>query len=148
MSNYAALVSGAVLLVVSAPSCVPRAADTHTAAATDLSGDYDALRGAWTVTHNEMLKMTLHEMHGREFIFEGDRFRLDGDTGTEQFVLDGSNSPKRIDFISGASVIRGIYKLEGDVLTLCTAPPGVARPTSFESALDSRVILTILERPK
>ena len=59
-------------------------------------------------------------------------------------VMEEARLP--IDFISGASVIQGIYKLEGDVLTFCTAPPGVARPTRFESALDSRIILTIVKR--
>jgi uncharacterized protein (TIGR03067 family) len=145
-SIHTALLSGAALLAVWTASCADRSAKSRAAAADELSGDYVALRGAWTVTHNEMLKLTLHEMHGRQFIFQGDRFHLDGDTGTEQFVLDESSSPKRIDFISGASVIQGIYKLEGDVLTFCTAPPGVARPTRFESALDSRIILTIVKR--
>lgn len=112
----------------------------------NLAGDYVAIQGTWIVTHNEIAKIVLPEMHGRHFIFRDNQFHLDGDTRTETFVLDEKSDPKRIDFISGSSVIKGIYKLQKNVLTLCTAPPGTARPSRFGSSRDSRVILTIVKR--
>src|SRR5262245_46867281 len=113
-----------------------------------LSGDYVALQGTWIVTHNELAQHVLPETHGRQFIFEGNQFHLDGDSGAERFTLDETTTPKRIDFVDDSSVIKGIYKLQEGVLTLCTAPPGVDRPTRFETARDSKVVLTIVKRSR
>lgn len=109
-------------------------------------GDYLAFQGTWIVTHNELAGNVLGGTHGRHFIFEGDRFHLDGDSGSEEFKLVESSNPREIDFISGSSVIKGIYKFDGVVLTLCTAPPGVERPKHFVTSRESKVILTRLKR--
>ena len=73
-----------------------------------LTGDYVALQGTWIVTYNEIAKMVTPDMHGRQFIFEGKQFHLDGDSGTERFTIDETSTPKRIDFIDDSSAIKGI----------------------------------------
>jgi hypothetical protein len=47
-----------------------------------------------------------------------------------------------------SSTFRGIYKLDGDTLTICSANPGKARPTAFESREESNVNLSVLRRVK
>jgi uncharacterized protein (TIGR03067 family) len=65
-----------------------------------------------------------------------------------EFAFDASQSPKTIDYqvLAGANKGKtqlGIYKQEGDLLTFCVAPPGVARPTDFVSKPgDNRTLTT------
>ena len=108
--------------------------------------DQLAIQGQWIVTHNEIAMLVATEMHGSRFAFDGDRFLINGEPAGERFVLGSEKNRKTIDFTSGPSVIKGIYKLEGDRLTLCTAPPQTPRPSRFETSVNSRVILTVLKR--
>ncbi len=53
-----------------------------------------------------------------------------------EYRLDPTKSPKQIDqrFTGGTIgpwIARGIYKLEGETLTICYGGPNVARPTEF-----------------
>jgi len=107
-------------------------------------GDYDALQGAWVVTHINALSAPLHEP---KFVFDSDRFHLGGDSRDQPFVLDESSDPKSIDFGNDSSV-KGIYKLEGDVLALCLAAPGAGRPARFETDRGSGVILIVVRRSR
>ena len=111
-----------------------------------LGGDYLALQGRWTVTHNELKRNVLSKMHGSVFVFRDNEFFVQGDTGTEFYRLREDLTPKHIDFISGNSVIRGIYELNGDQLTLCTAAPGDKRPTAFRTSILRGDILTRVKR--
>jgi uncharacterized protein (TIGR03067 family) len=63
------------------------------------------------------------------------------------YTTDPTQEPRRIDITSlGDHVCRGIYRIDGDQLTLCHARPGGERPTRFESPPDSGVILTLWRR--
>jgi len=42
----------------------------------------------------------------------------------------------------------GIYKLDGDVLTLCFAEGGVERPAEFKSPKETKIALIVLKRMK
>ncbi len=70
------------------------------------------------------------------------------------FTLDGSSSPKRIDYRNLAGVSKGktqagIYELPGDDLRICMAAPGSPRPTAFESKRgDGRSFTTWLRLSK
>ena len=58
-------------------------------------------------------------------------------------ILPPDDKPERGVFV-------GIYKIEGDTLTVCAAvgPPGTARPTTFESTPGSEARLVVFKRVK
>ena len=77
------------------------------------------------------------------------RFRKKAGSG--KFKLDATKSPKHIDIIpDGAKglVIEGIYKIDGDKLTMCYAAPKGKRPTEFASKEESGVTLAVWLREK
>jgi uncharacterized protein (TIGR03067 family) len=68
-----------------------------------------------------------------------------------EFTFDPAQSPKSIDYVNLAGAHKGkgqkgIYKLEGGVLTVCVAPPGAARPAEFVSVPGDGRTLTAWKR--
>lgn len=68
-----------------------------------------------------------------------------------EFTRDSSKSPKTIDYLNLAGpnkgkAQRGIYKLDGDLLTVFIAAPGGARPTEFRAAPGDGGTLTVWKR--
>jgi len=68
-----------------------------------------------------------------------------------EFTFDPSSSPQTIDYLNLAGAQKGkrqlgIYKLEGDVLTVCVSAPGAARPKEFESVRGDGRTLTVWKR--
>jgi len=65
-----------------------------------------------------------------------------------EFTFDPSTSPANIDYLNLHGPAKGkrqagIYRFEGDVLTVCTAAPGAPRPGEFASAPgDGRTLTT------
>jgi len=80
---------------------------------------------------------------GRSFIFA----MMGGEvTGRAHFfVFEGK---PRVDIESADGVVRGIWRLKGNCLSICTAAEGDARPTVFESPSGSRQTLWTLVRSK
>lgn len=75
--------------------------------------------------------------------FAGDEFKavgLDGEQEVYRFTLDATKDPKWIDLTRKAAdepeTMLGIYKLEGNKLTLTFSSPGSVRSTAFESVDD------------
>ena len=65
------------------------------------------------------------------------------------YTVDPKKNPATIDLISGKGNIPGIYKIEGDVLTICFPKGGTTEtPTKFESPDESPVVLMTLKREK
>ena len=64
--------------------------------------------------------------------------------------IDGSKTPKQIDFLKedGTVISLGIYKLEGEKLTVCSQSKSEGRPKKFESKAGSKSMVLIFERVK
>ncbi|WP_165249548.1 TIGR03067 domain-containing protein [Paludisphaera soli] len=85
---------------------------------------------------------------------DGDRvvWRRDGKSFSgSTIVLDPAAEPKTIDVRADGGpgrdkVVRGLYKLEGDTLTLCTADPDEPRPTQFKADAGDRHTLQVFDR--
>ncbi len=66
-------------------------------------------------------------------------------------VLDRSTEPRSIDVIPDGGQLKdkrvlGIYKLEGDILTICMAGPDQARPQAFVAEKGSGLTLMVFRR--
>ncbi len=87
-------------------------------------------------------------------VFQGDQWTVsEGDRIAAQsfFRVDPTKTPKTIDIvdIDKGRIIRGIYRLEGDRLTVCDrgAKKG-GRPVEFATKPDSGFVLVVLNRVK
>jgi uncharacterized protein (TIGR03067 family) len=90
---------------------------------------------------------------GKFLVREGKREAPEGGT----YTTDAKKEPAKIDIIAPAGkvpTLLGIYKIDGDVLTLAIAMDGArkdgvgARPTKFESPEGSEVMLMTMKRMK
>jgi uncharacterized protein (TIGR03067 family) len=69
------------------------------------------------------------------------------------FSVDASKTPATIDMKPGSGqykgkTLPGIYKLEGETLTIAFAEPGKDRPTAFESKPGGGVVLVVHKKAK
>jgi uncharacterized protein (TIGR03067 family) len=109
----------------------------------DAKQDRELLQGSWRPVSAETGGKALKAAPDSVTIFENDSFVVKkGDVvqvkGT--FKIDASRRPRTIDLtVTGGQVegdkgkvARGIYQVDGDTLTWCTAEPGdERRPTEF-----------------
>ena len=94
------------------------------------------------------------EPHRQVFKTDGEWEYYYGDKGApggKSFAVDPRQSPPTIDISinSGASThYRGIYKVEGDTLTLCLVTGDRDRPKAFESTQDRPTTIWVFKRIK
>src|SRR5262245_60721491 len=76
--------------------------------------------------------------------------RTTGDSGRTVVVkLDPERPTKQIDFVDDRDRTEaGIYKLDGDALTLCFAAPGEPRPLSFTTGEEAKGWVIVMKRVK
>ena len=117
--------------------------------------DTDPLLGAWVAETAETGGMAL-PVGGMtlEFKADGKVVMADGGKPPEEgrYTADRKKDPPEIDVdapVAGGKVMTmpGIYKVEGDTLTLCLAAAG-GRPTKFESAAGQAALLLTFKRAK
>ncbi len=122
--------------------------------------DHKAMAGKWfcvsaekngnRLTVEQFAEVTLFcDGNGRATVIKRDEVLFSG-----TFKLDPTKSPKALDATptpdaaaGSAAIVYGIYRVDGDVLTLCSAEPGVlSRPTEFVSAPGSGHFLRKFKR--
>ena len=116
--------------------------------------DLKKLEGDWKIT--SWVQFGRQVPMEAEWTFKGDKYTLTMPANLEEgtITLAPEKKPAVMDLaISGGNCKGkdqpGIYKLDGDDLTLCLAWPGTAnRPTEFAYTQENRWILITLKRKK
>jgi uncharacterized protein (TIGR03067 family) len=128
---------------------------TAAAPAQDVKQELEKLQGDWTVVSLEILGKP-----AAEATFKTQKLLITGDHGT--FILAGgqqnkftmkidpSKDPKTIDLtimaVDGERISRGIYKLEGDTLTICRTMGTKERPKEFKTSAQAGGMLVVHKR--
>jgi uncharacterized protein (TIGR03067 family) len=143
-------------LALAAPADPPKEKELTEAAKKDLK----KLEGVWKAVKGIKDGEEETQNAGEEDLsieFKGRTMLLKGKEYFEVTGLDTTTDPKFIDFktviaagpLPKGSVFEGIYKLDGDTLVLAVFEEGgTSRPTKFESAKGSKVVLITFERQK
>jgi len=130
----------------------PTCADEKTAAQ-----DLKNLQGTWVVIEAERDGAPLDRIKGNKLVVKDNHFtvvtrsaELKGD-----LTLGPNKSPKTVDFHHQEGQLRdkkgeGIYRLDGDRLTLCyaEADSGKERPDAFATREGSSRLLIVVQRQK
>jgi uncharacterized protein (TIGR03067 family) len=115
-------------------------------------------QGVWTTvsfrrngkdTPDEIAHSITRTVDGDHVVWKRNGKSFSGST----IVLDPTADPKTIDIFADGGPARdirvlGIYKLEDDRLTICTADPDQPRPKDFKAEKDSKRTLMVFKREK
>jgi RNA polymerase sigma-70 factor (ECF subfamily) len=152
----AALSVGSALTVRGTADDAPRATIAF-AAEDPPKSDRDRLQGTWVPTsfkNEEKGEADDENLKHYKLIFSGDKLTMVGPySGGDRkgtITLDPKATPKTIDVAleagGEAGVLRGLYKLDGDTLTLCYPNINQDRPVEF--AAENGAYLWVFKRSK
>ena len=117
------------------------------------------LQGTWTATKAERDGKAADDVVGHRLSFTGSRFEIQSKDGKLLYAgtvrLDSSAKPAAIDFDHAEGAVKGktwkgIYALDGDMLTICDNAPNLnkGRPTAFEAKSGSGYVSITFKRTK
>ena len=124
--------------------------------AQDTNQDLEMLQGKWTMESQESRgRQTLDQaVKQSKLTIQGDQWIVTFPGGLKNqmtFKIDPSKDPKTMDLLTKdggkESVSLGIYKLEGDTLTLCRTVGNRYRPKEFKTTAEAG-ILVVWKRAK
>jgi uncharacterized protein (TIGR03067 family) len=121
--------------------------------------EWEKLQGTWVLAALEVRGKVVpeDELKGAtaKLIIAGRKASIQEGTVTLEvsLTIDPAKSPKQIDIRrtppgQEAHTALGIYRLEGDTLTICHDPRGQQRPTKFKTQPRSNQMLETLRREK
>jgi uncharacterized protein (TIGR03067 family) len=146
-----------VLVPVKVKDADTSAAETE-AAATTLSQDGARWRGSWKVVRTEHRgKVIMPGLAGQistpiEMNVRGEKINVvwsNGGKTNGEVILGSTKSPREFKF-AWLIPMRGVYKFDGDRLTICYNPSGSpkaeTRPADFQTTRDADRVLCVFER--
>jgi uncharacterized protein (TIGR03067 family) len=120
--------------------------------------ELDKFQGKWTPVSVTVDGKTQEEdeIKDRFMVVKGEKATAmykDKERGTASLKLDPGKSPAHIDSTyqdgpAKGTTLKGIYKFERDMLTICYGGLGKDRPTEFASKPGSGTILVVQKRAK
>jgi len=114
------------------------------------------LQGVWTCTSATIDGKALAEEAARnlKLTLTADRYKTERGEQVlfdSTYSIDPTKNPPQIDMIGTEGELKGkaalgIFKLDGDLLTICYVMPGKERPTAFASQPQSGAFLVAWKR--
>ena len=121
----------------------------------DRKNDKEELQGTWQVVRHEFEgeQAPKEVSQGTKLTFKGDKYigKSPERNYEGSFALNPAETPKEIDLqpVEGdRQKLLGIYKLDGDNLTICLGAARQSRPTQFVTSPDSGHTMYVMKRQK